>query len=111
MPKSTTARTISSRPFGVRRAFLCVSIRSSANRWGLATSAFPVQTEWTTSWKFTANPPYSTRLPRRNPECRRPLEQEVCPGAARHPPDRKRAKNAGDGDEQRDRADVVDQSG
>ena len=32
MPPSTTARTISSRPFGVRRAFLWVSIRSSANR-------------------------------------------------------------------------------
>src|SRR5882757_499530 len=31
-PPWTTARTISSRPFGVRRAFLCVSIRSSANR-------------------------------------------------------------------------------
>jgi hypothetical protein len=24
----------------------------------LATSAFPLQAEWTTSWKFTANPPY-----------------------------------------------------
>jgi len=31
-----------------------VSIRSSANRWGLATSAFPGRTEWTTSRKFTA---------------------------------------------------------
>src|SRR5579862_8172394 len=29
MPQSTTARTICSRPFGVKRAFLCVSIRSS----------------------------------------------------------------------------------
>src|SRR5580704_2700831 len=29
-PKSTTTRTISSRPFGVRRAFLCVSIRFSS---------------------------------------------------------------------------------
>src|SRR6266508_5678685 len=47
IPRSTTARTISSRPFGVRRAFLWVSIRSSANRWGLATSAFPVRIEWT----------------------------------------------------------------
>src|SRR4029453_13578876 len=57
IPRSTTPRTISSRPFGVRRAFLWVSLRSSANRWGLATSAFTVQAEWTTSWKFTANPP------------------------------------------------------
>src|SRR5580700_8969708 len=48
-PPSITARTICSRPFGVRRAFLWVSIRSSANRWGLATSAFPVAIEWTTS--------------------------------------------------------------
>ena len=48
-PKSTTARTIISRPLGVKGAFLCVSIRSSANRWRLATSAFTVQTEWTTS--------------------------------------------------------------
>src|ERR1700754_4541400 len=30
-PPSTTQRTICSRPFGVRRAFLCVSIRFSAN--------------------------------------------------------------------------------
>src|SRR5262245_57682304 len=49
IPRSTTARTSSSRPFGVRRAFLWLSIRSSANRWALATSAFPVRTEWTTS--------------------------------------------------------------
>src|ERR1700752_5007735 len=31
-PASTTARTISSRPFGVREAFLWVSLRFSANR-------------------------------------------------------------------------------
>src|SRR5262249_3078844 len=45
---------MSSRPFGVREAFLCVSIRFPANRCCLATSAFPVGTEWTTSCKFTA---------------------------------------------------------
>src|SRR6266567_5693772 len=32
-PPSTTARTIASRPLGVRRAFLWMSIRSSANRY------------------------------------------------------------------------------
>src|SRR5215831_15831710 len=31
-PPSTTVRTICSRPFGVKRAFLWVSIRSSPNR-------------------------------------------------------------------------------
>src|SRR5205807_8833741 len=40
-PRSATARTISSRPFGVRRAFLWVSIRSSANRWGLGNISVP----------------------------------------------------------------------
>src|SRR4051812_48601287 len=29
-------------------------------------------------------------FPRYDPEWRRSLEQEVCPGAARHPPDRQR---------------------
>jgi hypothetical protein len=48
-PPSTTLRTIASRPFGVRGAFLWVSIRFSANRWCLATSEFPVRAEWTTS--------------------------------------------------------------
>ena len=46
---SIPARTIISRPLGVKGAFSCVSIRSSANHRRLATSAFTVQTEWTTS--------------------------------------------------------------
>jgi hypothetical protein len=48
-PPLTTLRTIVSRPFGVRGAFLWMSIRFSANRWCLATSEFPVGVEWTTS--------------------------------------------------------------
>jgi hypothetical protein len=48
-PPFTTARTIISRPLGVKGAFLCVSIWLPTNHRGLATSAFTVTAEWTTS--------------------------------------------------------------
>src|SRR5215210_3963801 len=56
-PLSTTARTISSRPLGVRQASLWVSIRFAPReslRFG--NISFAKRTEWTTSCKFTANP-------------------------------------------------------
>jgi hypothetical protein len=40
-PQSTTERTIVSRPLGVRGAFSCVSIRSSANPWRFADFRVP----------------------------------------------------------------------
>jgi hypothetical protein len=42
-PPSTALRTIASRPFGVRDAFLWVSIRFSANRWWFGDFRIPGQ--------------------------------------------------------------------
>jgi len=50
-------------------------------------------------------------LSRRDPEGVRTLEQEVRPRIAARPPDQYGADHAGDGDDQRHRADIVDDAG
>ena len=50
-------------------------------------------------------------LLRGDPECRRTIEQEAQPGVADRPPDRERAGDAGDGDDQRDQANIRNNAG
>ena len=55
---------MTSQPFGVSRAFLCESVRFSANRFCLATSAFPVNSAPTAAGR--CGPPATKRLQESN---------------------------------------------
>src|SRR5262245_46184516 len=85
-PLSTTARTMSSRPLGVSRALLWVSIRfvpRESLRFG--DISFANRIEWTTSCKFTFRPRErgeTIALAQCNPRSHRPDEWNKADGQA-----------------------------